>query len=189
MSARIVAAAVVASACARRPPPEPLRNTAPSRLVAIEHVPGLAIPSLGGAARDCRPSQVVRRRFAGEGVIACGALGIDEPPAAVAAARTCVERALADGQPFVVEAEVQGIDSTVAYGLVGIVEHGVLATYRVIFDSDPCGGGCPDRGATTIDRCTQLARDVTRAEACAGDVVRCFRCDGARIVEQCRFGS
>lgn len=168
---------VAACACTRPPAPAatPIANAAPSSLVAIDRVAPLAIAAVPGAKRDCRPSQVIRRRFAGQAVTPCNT-------------SECVERALADGQPFLLETTQQGIDSTIAYGLVGAVDAGELVAYYMLFDSDPCGGSCPDRGSTTIDRCTRLVRDITHPDACAVNVTQCFRCDGARTVERCEFG-
>jgi len=181
---------VVACACARPSSPAPIQNSVATttKLVAIENVPALGIATVTGAKHDCRPSAVVRRHFAGREVIACGPLAYDASKPALANARTCIEKALADEQPFLFEAQVQGIDSEVAGGLMGVVEKDGLATYEMMFDSDPCGGSCPERGVTTISRCTRITRDVSNPAACAINVMHCFRCDGSRIVEQCRFG-
>jgi len=181
---------VVACACATATQPEPLHNVAVSKtpLVAIENVRPLAIEKVAGAKHDCRLSSVVRRHFAGREVIACGPLAYDAGKPAIAGARECIEKALADGQPFLFEAQIQGIDSEVAGGLVGVVEQDGLATYELMFDSDPCGGSCPERGLTTISRCARVTRDVSNPEACAVNVMHCFRCGAPRIVEQCRFG-
>lgn len=100
----------------------------------------------------------------------------------------CVERALADGQPFLVETDGQGTSSTIAYGLVGVVEDGELVTYTMTFDSDPCGGSCPDHGVTAIERCVRARRDVSNPEACALNVTRCFRCEREQLVVRCEFG-
>jgi hypothetical protein len=179
---------VVACACTRPPANEPLQNAAPSLLVAIENVPTLAIERVRDAKRDCRPSHVIRKRFAGRQVIACGALTLKASKPELAAAKACTERALADEQPFLVEAEQMGTDSIVTRTLLGIVEKGVLETYLVDFDSDPCGGSCPNGGLTTVERCGRMRADVSNPEACAIDVTRCFRCETQKRVEICRFG-
>ena len=173
---RLVVVAVVC-ACTRPPAPAapPLANAASSSLVAIDRVPPLEIAAVPGAKHDCRPSQVIRRQFAGHAVTPCST-------------RECVEQALVDGQPFLVETNGQGIDSVIAYGLVGVVDGSGLATYSMMFDSDPCGGSCPDRGSTTLERCARTTIDVTNPDACTVDVTRCFRCDGARIALRCVFG-
>ncbi len=183
---------VALAACTRSAAPEPPHNVAPSpsKLVPIEEVAPLDLPIWHGAARDCRPSQVIRHRFAGKTVIACGPLDVDSPAPAIETARRCLATALADGQPFLHELSNQAIDTTSARGLVGVIERGELVTYQFLYDANPCGtGDCPERGSTEIERCDRLVRDPSRPDACAIDLTRCYRCEGARQVEVCRFGA
>jgi hypothetical protein len=183
-------ALVALCACARATQPDPLSNWAHStKLVAIENVKPLPFDLDTSLKRDCRPSSVIRRRFRGETVIACGPVEIDAKPEELRVARECVEKALADQQPFLLEVENEGIDSHVASGVLGVVEKGELAVYQMTYDSDPCGGSCPDRGLTTIERCSRIVRDVTNPEACAVNVNRCFHCEAAKVIELCRPGS
>jgi len=183
-----LAALLVAAGCARSAP-EPLRNAAAvdARFRPIEQVPSLALDAYAGAARDCRPSVVVRRRFAGNQVMPCGPVSVDAEPRAVANARGCVADALAHDQPFVLEQQVLGIDSSVARGLVGVIEDGRLVVYTTLYDSDPCGGSCPDRGMTMVERCGRVTSG-SNAAACAVDATRCFECVAPVSVEVCRFG-
>jgi hypothetical protein len=166
-------------------PAKPARAPAkpvPPALVPIEHVPGLTMPRYDRAERDCRLSAVARRRFAGAKVEPCGAYDLAESPEASArdgdTARTCVEAAIAAKQPFIAEKQVQGIDSGVARGIVGVLEHGELAIYALSYDSNPCGGGCPEAGHTQVRHCTKLAF----ADGCP-DPFACFECDGDELVD------
>jgi len=184
-------ALVALCACTRATQPDPISNAAhvPAKLVAIENVKPLPFDLDPSLRRDCRPSSVIRRRFKGEAVLACGPVEVFAKPEALRVARECVEKALADEQPFLLEVQNEGIDSNVASGLLGVVVRGELAVYQMTYDSDPCGGSCPDRGLTTIEQCKRIVRDTSNPEACAVNVNRCFHCEAASVIELCRPGS
>ncbi len=65
-----------------------------------------------------------------------------------------------------------GIDSAVADGVVGVLEGSDLALYML--DYDPCGGGCPERGHTRVQRCDRL----TFAGSGCMMLEECFQCAG-----------
>lgn len=161
---------VVACACARPAANEPERVTTP---IAIERVPPLVV----AGSDSCRPSEVVRRKFAGQVVLPCGTL--PHPKEAteqvVGHARSCAEQAIAAKQPFLVEGFEWGTSSTLAGGYIGVIENGAFATYAMSFDS---------ANATTITRCRQLAR-TKNADTCAGDITECFECEAGEVVERC----
>jgi len=149
------------------------------------------------AERDCRPSAVARRRFAGAAVRACGVYDLateadweharDYKAVAkrVRPLVDCAATAIAAKRPFVVEQQVAGTDSGVAYVLVGVLESGKLAIYSLSYDSNPCGGGCPERGHTTVRRCDKASEPP--AAECA-ELVECFHCGGPAI-EECEYGA
>jgi hypothetical protein len=203
---RIAFALVALAGCdTPAPRPEPPRNIVPPPAagpgdVPIEKVPRLAMKAYPQAARDCHPSAVARRRFAGSVVRACGSLSIvtDEDwergrdYRAVARrlrpALDCASAAIAAHHPFIVEQQVAGTDSAVARGLVGVLEGGKLVVYSVHYDSNPCGGGCPEDGHTTVMRCDDHA--ATPDTDCS-EVDQCFHCagrDDKSVVEDCVYG-
>jgi len=167
------------------------------REVPIENVPGLQMGGYAKAQRDCRPSVVARRRFAGVAVRACGviALATDDDwehardyKAVAKKIRPlvdCAAVAIAARRPFIVEQQVAGTDSGVARGLVGVLENGTLAVYALLYDSNPCGGGCPERGHTTVSRCDEAT--AAPAAECA-ELTECFHCNLERTLEDCEYG-
>ena len=96
----------------------------------------------------CSPSN-----FGDARVRPCGVLDHIDKPALADAARTCVRDAIANQRPFAVVERRSGDDSTVGQAFVGLVENGTYAVYEALYDSNPCGGGCADRGGTELLRC------------------------------------
>jgi hypothetical protein len=86
--------------------------------------------SVIGDAMDWRS-----RRLAGWHGINCGRVKVHGDPRAATA---CALRAQAEGKPFRVRYDIQGIDSAVAGGIVR-TPAGLL--YGLSYDSDPYGGG------------------------------------------------
>jgi hypothetical protein len=174
------------------PPPPPAPADALSELVPIEKVPGLPFDGYDKAQRDCRPSSVARRHFAGARVKPCGTLPLhaDFSEATDVTARPCIESALAAKQPFIAEKQLRGTDSAVARGFVGVLEHGELVVYALYFDSNPCGGGCPEAGHTSVHRCRTFK--VPKVTADCNDLFDCTECGGdeiADVVEDCIYVS
>ena len=174
------------------PPPPPasaVADAAPGSTVAIEIQPGLVQPRPEGSEKDCRISQVIRRRWAGAVVKSCGALTLRDTPEQERAddelARPCITGALAAKQPFVVEREVRGTDSGVARAIVGVMEGAKFQVYALSFDSNPCGGGCPERGHTLVVKCEDFK--LVPIGACPF-MFECFECTSETPVEDCRFG-
>jgi len=176
------------------PPPAPVAIDAGTGLIPIEKVPGVDREPLPGAKHDCRISSVVRRRFARANVKPCGTFPLRETrdPALDlkddAKARMCIEAALAANQPFVAEKELQGTDSGVARAIVGVLEKGKLVKYYLNFDSNPCGGGCPERGHTSVERCDTFA--LSDPSCPINSLFDCVACkpSTATPVEDCIFG-
>lgn len=74
----------------------------------------------------------------------CGRLSAWASDGERAASQACVDQAIVAGTPFAVSWELFGVDSEVAEGLVSLGSG--EAAYSVGYDSDPCGGGCPEEG-------------------------------------------
>lgn len=174
------------------PPPTPVAIDAGAGMMPIEKVPGFDREPLPGAKHDCRISSVVRRRFAGAKVKPCGTFPLRETRDSAldakddAKARTCIEAALVAQQAFVAEKELHGTDSGVARAIVGVLEKGKLVQYYLGFDSNPCGGGCPERGHTTVERCDTFA--LSDPSCPINSLFDCVVCKPATLVEDCIFG-
>ena len=66
-----------------------------------------------------------------------------------------------------------------------MLESGKLAIYALSYDDNPCGGGCPQRGHTTVSRCDEAT--AAPASDCA-ELTACFHCNLGRTVEECVYG-
>jgi hypothetical protein len=193
----LVIAIVVAAACEQegaRPTvaPELPHNVAlaPAPAVApasserrIEDIPGLDMGGYDQARQDCRLSAVARRAFAGARVRACGTIDLGGSGTLPPLVR-CVTAALAAGRPFIAEQQIQGIDSGVAEGLVGVLDGSGLALYGLSYDSNPCGGGCPERGHTTVVRCDRLTPVGGDCTSLGEDCFACVRHAGSASVRE-----
>lgn len=182
------------------PPAATVATPSPRPLVAIEAVPTLDVETWDQvrvayeaahrlapgppAGRDCRQSVVARTRWAGTLVRPCGAFFASAVRGtgrrkndleAAAQAMRCVAEAITTKQPFLVEQQLPGIDSTIAAGLIGVVEADRLVVYSLWYDSDPCGGSCPAKGGTRIRRCDPVDLHDPSREPCVG--LECVRCD------------
>jgi hypothetical protein len=169
------------------PPPAPAPPSVAPRdaLKRIEDLPKLADYRDPNSPYDCTVISAMKGYFAGERVESCGMLELHATPESLAAATACMEQALAATRPVIFAQAVQGTDSGIAVANLARMEHARYTGYVAHFDSDPCGGGCQDRGWTRIVRCTGAPRVSTdcpdRRGACLLD------CDGP-IVESCRNG-
>jgi hypothetical protein len=86
-------------------------------------------------ASDTDAMEEGSRKLAGPHAVDCGRVGIDKNPKS---ATDCALSAFNAGKPFRVRYDLQGIDSSVAAGLV-LTPGGKL--YGMSFDGDPMGGG------------------------------------------------
>lgn len=147
------------------------------------------LPALSGGfvgRYDTTLSTVVRERFGAMRGRSCGVLEIEASGADVAAAKACVADALATKHPFVLIQRVQGTDSGVERGLVGVADAGRFTVYWLSYDSDPCGGGCSERGGTIMYRCTAVS---PIAEACRDpSILDCHACEGRMAVDSWHAG-
>jgi hypothetical protein len=179
---------LVLAACGGKQATPPPQNTTPppsgKGLEDIASIQGLPEELDPSAVRDCRLSSRLRDRFKGARVKPCGTIEIGAPQDAAVA---CLRDALDHDTPFVIEQRVQGIDSGVAAGAIGLLEGGALVVYRLSYDSDPCGGGCPEDGHTTIVRCRRTG-PAADPRYCAVEVTECFGCVDPQPVEDCRYG-
>ncbi len=73
--------------------------------------------------------------------------------AELSAVRNCVLDSLRTAAPFHVTFDVWGIDSTVGEGVIGHRVGDRLVVEHLEYDSDPCGGSCPEKGASWSRRC------------------------------------
>jgi hypothetical protein len=137
------------------------------------------------AARDCTLATVIAAQTRSARPVDCGALDPSKGASDRTRARQCMEDALAKPRSFVFREQHVGLDSQVASGYFGLIDHGRLVTFEASYDSDPCGGGCPWRGGSTIRRCTQLIKASRSGHACQRDVSSCFECERAVEVSRC----
>jgi hypothetical protein len=191
----VVLAAIGCQQNTSSPAPTPVPVPTPALDAGVTSVPieklwGLIPQPYPKAKWDCSISSVVRRRFAGTSVKPCGVFPRRETTELEAQddtkARTCIEAALAAKQPFVVEKEVHGEDSQVAHALVGVLEKAKLVMYVFSYDSNPCGGGCPERGHTIVERCESFA--LSDPACPSSSLFNCLECKPATLVDDCIFG-
>jgi len=141
---------------------------------------------VGQTARDCTVAGVNAAHARAHQPIDCGAIEIGASADARRQARQCVTDALAGGRPFVFRETLRGIDSTIQRGYFAVPEHDQLAVFGVDYDSDPCGGGCPQRGGSRISRCSRLTPSNPANGDCQRTVTKCFACQGAVAAERCQ---
>jgi hypothetical protein len=165
------------------PPPSiaPLDPT-----VRIEDVPKFAEYRDRKTPYDCTIISALQARFAGTRVETCGALGVDATPEAKAASIKCATRALEAARPVLFAQAWHGTDSAIAGAGLARFEHGTYVAYSAIFDSDPCGGSCSERGWTRIVRCQSAPRLSADCPA-DGLGTGCLECEGPPV-ESCRNG-
>lgn len=147
-------------------------------------------PIIGGPIRqDCRPEAVIARRLGGQAVIDCGDLNPGSTADARERARVCVATALAGKRPFRAVEYLQGIDSEVGFGVYATTRNGAFQPFTISYDSDPCGGGCPDRGHADITVCKHLVAKDPAQTPCHDrrNLIDCFDCAQAGA-ERCVAG-
>ena len=138
--------------------------------------------------RDCTITNVLKEKTAGLRLKSCGDLDYDAMPLAREVAFHCVADAIATARPFVFHEALAGMDSAIERGLVGVVRDGTLVTYALKYDSDPCGGTCPQNGGTHIDECQPLVPLDPPTTDCANGVTFCFECREPVRADGCRRG-
>lgn len=142
------------------------------------------VPALSGGFEgryDATLSTVVRERFGTMRGRSCGVLEIEASGADVAAAKACVADVLVTKHSFVLIQRVQGEDSGIEHALVGVADVGGFTVYWLSYDSDPCGGGCRERGGTRMYRCTAVS---PIGGACSyPSILDCYGCDGRVAVD------
>lgn len=110
--------------------------------------------------------------------------GSGDPQAAfaeVAAVQVCMLDALRTATPFHLTLDQRGIDSDVGEGFIGHRVAGQLVVEHLGYDSNPCGGGCPENGSSWSSRCGTVTFG-----AC-DDPTRdfCFACDDRTPLHVC----
>jgi hypothetical protein len=175
---------VLVAACGN-PPPQAPPPLAPSNVAD----PAVARPFRIDRASlpDCSALSVLKQASAGISVTRCGELAADATPAQIADALRCVTDAVATNQPFVVHQWVRGIDSLVGIGALGRISGGAFVVDELDYDSDPCGGSCPERGHTDVTECAKYTR-TSRSDCARNMLAECFACDGKRDAGSCVQG-
>src|SRR5262245_44566780 len=167
MMVRALAALMVLGCGSAR---DPVAQPTQADLRPIETVAGLAQSMPDHAKADCRLSSVVRTRFAGQRVIPCGAVTEASAPREWERTGRCLGAAVDKRLPFIAEQQEEGPDSDFRIATVGIQTGTDYVVFRLSSDSDPCGGGCPLKGGTAVERCTDLlsAKGGCNGADCAG---------------------
>ena len=98
----------------------------------------------------------------------------------------CITDAVVHKRPFAFHQWVNGIDSGGGAGLLGRMSGGTFVVDELDYDSDPCGGSCPERGHTLVSECAGYARN--RETDCRPTLRECFTCAGKRDVAKCVQG-
>ncbi len=161
---------------------DPLVQPTRAELRPIEAVPGLAQQMPSNAKADCRLSQVVRARFTGQQVVPCGAVTPTSGRPAWERTGRCLGAAVEKRLPFLAEQQEEGTDSDLRVATVGVLQGKTYVVFRLSSDSDPCGGGCPLKGGTAIERCTDL---LSPKFGCNG--ADCAGCGAWVAEEPCDF--
>jgi hypothetical protein len=173
---------LVAAACGEPSPAPP--PVAPSNVAD----PTVARPFTidRSALADCSSLTVLKHATAGATVMPCGELDADATTAQLADALRCVANAVTGNQPFAFHQWVQGIDSQVGIAMLGRISGGAFVIDELEYDSDPCGGGCPEKGHTDVVECSKSTR--SGSADCTRIMTECFTCDGKRDVASCVQG-
>ena len=101
------------------------------------------------------------RAFTGAGAIDCGRLGIQATDQEMQTALNCALGAAGRGVAFSAVRQYQGIDSSVAEGLMAKTGGGIV---KFFYDSAPCGGpNCSERFTTQACPNPHLATQSGRA--------------------------
>jgi len=178
---RTLAAAMLVVSCGANR--DPIESPTAADLRTVASLPGLVMHVPRDAKQDCRISSVIRTRFAKQRVVACGAITPASPERDWDRMGRCIAAADRQHLPFLAEAEEDGTDSTLALATIAVLENQKLVVYRFGYDSDPCGGGCPGRGGTTVQKCVDL---LSAKGGCAG--ADCAGCGEWVGEDPCFFG-
>jgi hypothetical protein len=139
------------------------------------------------ALPDCTARSVLEHAIIGVSVIRCNDLGADATPAQAADALRCITDAVARKRPFAFVQSVNGIDSGGDFGMLGRMTNGAFVVDELDYDSDPCGGSCPEKGHTVVTECGSYVRN--RETDCRPTLRECFTCDHKHDVAECVQGS
>lgn len=138
--------------------------------------------------RDCRASTLLAQRTAHKRVLACGELWSGSMPVEKERTYRCIADAVANSRPFVFHETLPGADSAIERGVLGLTKNGAFVTYSLRYDSNPCGGGCPQNGGTSIVECRPLTPIDPIPADCSYDILDCFDCKDRGDIERCRRG-
>jgi hypothetical protein len=172
---------------ASAPPPDP-----PSDIVTPDAppppLPDPIIPVLANPPKDCTLPAVFAQMATSLSPTDCGILKIRSSDATRQQALDCMIAAISEDRPFVFVENLQGIDSYVAAGLTARRETGAgLVTYLGRYDSDPCGGGCFDKGGAFTAPCTPTITHRAAAD-CPHSLLDCITCSGNTPGQRCTQG-
>lgn len=166
-------------------PPPPRPAVALDSTIPISSVPWTGEDRDPKPPYDCTMVPALAMYFPGLRVENCGVLEIEATDAQKSAAKKCVEAAVAGRRPFLFVQRVQGEDSGVLRAFLARMEGSDYVAYEASYDSDPCGGGCPERGHTYLSRCKG---PPTVPKLCDERVAACIECDDHEIIDQCAHG-
>lgn len=145
-------------------------------------------PPPGVRLRDCTLFTVENAMVVGTSIPSCGALEPDASRHPNGSAFHCISNAVTRAQPFRFTQEAFGIDSAVETGFVGLWKDGNYVVYSLHYDSDPCGGSCPQRGGTRVRECRPLHALDPGGGCEKGHVEECFECERQVSVGACIRG-
>jgi hypothetical protein len=136
-----------------------------------------------GPNAACRIESVIAAQIGDSSPMDCGRLAFDATDAARLAARQCTLDANAAHTPFVVEWDIQGIDSRVAGAYIGIDNRGSWVVSRLHYDGDPGGQGGERDPHTGTGHCT----GITDQGNCGIDLPHtlCLECAGETFAASC----
>jgi hypothetical protein len=92
--------------------------------------------------------------------------------------------AIESAEPFVVQWDIQGIDSRVARAFYGISGDSGLAISSLSYDGDPRGGGGESHPRTTTSQCSALS-PVASCDDEQLPFSLCLSCAAATVTDEC----
>jgi hypothetical protein len=172
--------ALVACDQGERPSPAPTVVVAPG----FEDLPAFPKPWTDKFPYDCSITGVFEKLLPSIQVETCGLLALDAKEADHTAAVDCMKRAEAARRPYLLAREFQGIDSAIARARLVTFESGSRVMYEAMYDDNPCGGSCGERGGTYVTRC-RVAPDGSNLFTSKWWEKQC---EDGDIVESCAVG-
>lgn len=145
-------------------------------------MPMMVEPDAFVPSTECTIENVLARFAGNEQLMNCGTVDSGQADAPFTAAHDCARAAEMAMQPYVVQWEIQGLDSRVASALVGMADGTGWSTYSFRYDGDPGGGGGENHPSTSIWQCAELVD----AGSCADlHETLCLTCDRPTFVDRC----